>query len=497
MCGAALRPDDPAEPIDSRLDLTVSRGLLWMGGGQFARQVIQLVASLILVRLLGPGEFGLVAMAMFFVGIGQLVADFGLGSAIVQSRSRDPLLLSTCFWLNLAVAAIAALALLAGAPLIARWYGRADVTWVVVFLTTNLVLGALQTIPGATLARDLRFFDVARAQVIGSATGAAGAIGLALAGAGIWALVAQPLLASAVTALCLFLASRWFPGRCFSWSAVSPVARFSANLFGSNLANYGIRNMDALLVGRVLGAAALGYYGMAVQLMLYPLQHVSGVFVRVLFPALSQIRDDLPRLRSVYLKTAGCVALLTFPIMGGLYALTADFVSVVFGVAWAPMTPVLEVLAWVGMMQSVGTLTGTLYMTMGRTDVALRVTLIAAPILAVSMAIGLQWGILGVAVGYAFASYSLFVYTLMTAFRLVGLRLRDFALALCRPLLCTLAMVAVILLAREVVVIDSAALRLGFGVLLGVVCYAAFSLLANRAQVLEISRLLAASTRRR
>lgn len=486
---------DPAEPIPpgDALGLTVTRGMLWMGGGQLARQFIQLGTSLVLVRLLGPAEFGLVAMAMFFVGVGQLVADFGVGAAIVQSRSRDTVVLSTCFWLGLAVAAVVAFALLACAPWIARFYGRTDVAWVIALLSFNLVLGALQTVPNASLARDLRFSDAARAQVMGSTAGAVAAITLAWAGAGVWALVAQPLVASAMTALGVSLSSRWLPRLRFSWAAVAPMARFSANLLGTNLATYGTRNIDAVLVGRVLGAVPLGHYAMAVQLMLYPLQHISSVFVRVLFPTLSHIKDDLERLRSVYLRSAGCIALVTFPMMGGLFALADDFVQVVFGPAWAPMTPVLEVLAWVGMMQSVGTMTGTLYLTMGRADIALRVTLIAAPVFAIGIAAGLSWGIVGVAVGYACASFSVFHYTLVTAFRLVDLRLRDFFRALYRPLLCTLVMVALLLLARGRMPFDSAALRLGLGVLLGSACYTVLALIFNRAQVLEIWRLLARS----
>jgi PST family polysaccharide transporter len=104
---------------------------------------------------------------------------------------------------------------------------------------------------------------------------------------------------------------------CFSWSKVTSLAKFGVALLGSNLVGYANRNADALLVGRFLGSAPLGVYSMAMQLMLYPLQHVSSVFVRVLFPTLAQIRDDLPRVRAAYLRAVGAICVITFPMMVG------------------------------------------------------------------------------------------------------------------------------------------------------------------------------------
>lgn len=481
---------------NASLGTKAARGVIWTGGGQILRQVMQIAGQLILARLLVPDDFGLLGMALVFVGIGQLLADFGIGSAIVQSRELGPKVLSTCFWLNLAVGAALMLLVLACAPLIAGFYARPDLLPLVAVLSLNLLLSAMQTVPTGLLYRDMRFADLARAQVLGTLVAAVVAIGLAWGGAGAWALIVQPLAGTTVMLLVAWRATGWWPRLEYSYAEARPLMRFSMALLGTNLVGYANRNVDGLLIGRFLGAGPLGVYSMAIQIMLFPLQQVSGVIVRVLFPTLAQIQDDVPRLRAAYLKAVATIVFVTFPLMGGLFALADDFVRVVFGPGWAGMAPILKVLSWVGMMQSVGTTMGVIYLAVGRTDIALRVTLVVAPILIAGMAAGLPWGIHGVAIGYALASFSLFYYTAITAYRLIGLKLADFHAVIIRPGLSMAVMLAVLLAAVLLMPPWSPALRLGAGVLLGTLSYLLASLAINRAQINELLGILRSLRRR-
>lgn len=492
MPSTAVNVSDPPKSLGA----AAARGVLWTGGGQILRQVMQIAGQLILARLLVPDDFGLLGMALVFIGIGQLLADFGIGSAIVQSRDLGPKVLSTCFWLNLAVGAVLMLLVLACAPLIARFYARPDLTPLVAVLSLNLLLSAMQTVPMGLLYREMRFADLARAQVLGTLGAALAAIGLAWAGFGAWALIAQPLTGTAIMLLVAWRATGWLPRLEFSYAETRPLMRFSLALLGTNLVGYGNRNIDALLIGRFLGAGPLGVYSMAIQIMLFPLQQVSSVIVRVLFPTLAQMQDDVARLRSAYLKAVATIVFITFPLMGGLFVLADDFVRVVFGPGWAEMAPILKVLCWVGMMQSVGTTMGAIYLAVGRTDIALRVTLVVVPVLIVGLAAGLPWGIQGVAIGYALASFSLFYYTAITAYRLIGLKLVDFHAVIVRPGLAMLVMLAVLLVAGTLESAWPPTLRLGAGVALGAVSYLLASLLINRAQIDELLGILRSLRRR-
>jgi PST family polysaccharide transporter len=472
------------------------RGVFWTGAGQVVRQVVQIVGSIVLARLLAPEDFGLLGMAMFVIGIGQLFADFGIGSAIVQARADDRVVLSSCFWLNVIVAGGLALLVAAASPLVARFYARPDLTVLVAVLAANLLLAGLQAVPLALLYRDMRFADLARVQVLGSLFGALAAILLAWRGFGVWALVVQPLAGSAVALLMALRATRWSPQWTLRWSEVAPLARFSAALLGTNLVGYANRNSDGLLVGRFLGASALGIYSMAIQIMLYPLQQVSSVIVRVLFPTLVQIRDDVPRLRGAYLRAVGGIAVITFPMMAGLFAVADDFVAVVFGPGWTALAPLIKIVAWVGMAQSVGTTIGTIYLATGHAGLALRVTLTSAPILIAGMAAGLPWGVRGVAIGYALASFALFYYVALRGFRLISLSVMQFHRTIYRPLLASLAMMAIVLRASQAMTELQAAARLTGAIAIGVVAYAILSMLINRGQMVEI-RILIGSLRLR
>lgn len=461
------------------------------------RQVIQIVGSIALARLLVPDDFGVMGMAMFFVGIGQMFASFGIGSAIIQARADDRIVLSSCFWLNMVVAGVLALLNLIAAPAIAAFYQRQDLVPFVAVLSLNLLLSGLMVVPQALLYRDMRFANLARAQVLGSLGGAIAAVALAWYGAGVWSLVAQPLVGSAINLAFCLVGLDWRPHLEFCWTRTKPLARFSIALLGTNLVGYANRNVDSLLVGRFLGAGPLGLYSMAIQLMLYPLQQVSSVIVRVLFPTLVQIKDDPERLRGAYLKAIGTIALTTFPMMGGLFLVADDFVIVVFGTNWIDMVPVLKVVAWIGMMQSIGTTVSAVYLAVGKPEIALRVSLVSMPVMIIGMAAGLNWGILGVAIGYGIASYGLFYYTVGTAFRLITLRIRDLHAAVIRPLLATVIMIAVLATLTPLLGPLEPLPRLGIAVVFGIVLYVSASAVINRRQLSDVISILTVALQRR
>jgi len=335
----------------------------------------------------------------------------------------------------------------------------------------------------------------ARAQVVGALAGAALALGAALAGAGAWSLVLQALAASAVTLLLTTVEAAWRPGLGFSWSSIRPLVSFSSGVFGSNLLGHATRNTDNLLIGKFLGSGPLGHYALAYRLMLYPLNHVSWVISRVLFPTLATLQHDLPRLRGAYLASLAGIATVTFPMMLGLLAVAPDFVRVVLGEQWMAMRTVLEVFCVLGLIQSVGTTVGTLYMSTGKTRLMFLTNLAFTPLCIAAFAVGLRWGIEGVAIAYALVSGGWLYGSLALALRTVELRMRDFHRALAGPAAAALAMyLAVSAVGRAVAPrIDGPAARLFLGIGVGVAAYALASLLFNRGHLREMALRLRAA----
>jgi PST family polysaccharide transporter len=464
------------------------RGLLWTGAGGLWRQIVQVATSLILARLLTPEIFGLLGMALVFTEVAQLFVDFGLGLAIVQTRHLSLLLLSSCFWLGCGAATVAALVLSSAAPAIAAAFGDPRITELVPFLALNLVLSSTLTIPYSLLQREMRFAALAKVNFSGAAVGSGIAIILAASGFGVWSLVAQPLAGTAAMSVLIFTVSRWHPRWEFSWPSLQGIIRFGSGLFGSSLLNYCERNADNFLIGRFLGATPLGFYSMAYQLMVFPLGQVSSAVGKVTFPILVELRDDLEQYKRFYLKSCAIIAFITFPMMCGFFVVADQFVAIVLGSKWLGVTTVLKILCPLGMVQSIATTVGQIFNSTGRTSTAFWWTLAAAPITVAAFAIGLSWGIEGVAACYGIVSIALIFFSFRLAFRIVGLRMQSLATALWRPLVCALLMALSVFAVDRIALPGSAdgVLRLGLDISLGATIYLLLSWTLNNRDLGEI-----------
>jgi len=408
-------------------------GVLWTASSHAARQAVQLGVTVILARALVPADFGLIGMASVALAFVTPLNEMGMGAALVQRKDLEAAHAGTVFWFQMAMALGAALLLSAGAPLIAAFFSRDDVTPLLRVLCWTLPLGAMAAAPQALLLRSLRFGHVAFVETFSLTASGALAVVLALAGWGVWSLVAQSLAAAVVTAALMLSLSRFNP---FARAARPALARlkdlaaFSAPLTGYQILNFFSRNLDDVLIGRFLGAQALGYYGMAYRIMMFPLQKVSGIVGRVSFPAFSSMGDDVARIRGVYLKSVQYISLITFPLMAAVMVAAPELTRLAFGPQWGPVAPLVSVLALAGMAGSVGTTVGSLFLARGRSALMLAWEVIASSIYIVAIVIGLQWGLMGVTVSYTIASLCLWPVSHAVANRLIELPMRRFMGAL-------------------------------------------------------------------
>ena len=252
----------------------------------------------------------------------------------------------------------------------------------------------------------------------------------AVLGAGVWSLVTGALANAVVSSVLFIVLSPWRPTLRFSRRRLGPVMGFGLNLSGFNLVNYFSRNADNILIGKYLGAVPLAYYNWAYTLMLYPLQTISWTLGRVLFPAFSKMQDDPERFGRAYLRACVTIAFVTFPLMAGVTMLAPEFIDVLLGPKWQPVAPVLRILAPVGMVQSIVSPVGYIYMAMGKTETMFRWGLLFTGITVLGFVIGLHWGITGVAVSYVIAMLLLIIPVLWIPFRFIHLRIVDLWIAL-------------------------------------------------------------------
>ena len=423
-------------------------GAAWSTVSIVGQRGLSLLSTLVFARLLAPSAFGLLGMAMVLTAAMSSFKDLGTAAALIQRKELNDRLASTLFWTNALIGVIGAGFIVVVAPTVATLYREPKVAPVLAALSISFLINNLSVVQRAVLARAMLFRHLSVIQLLASAASAVIGIVLALAGAGVWSLVAA-VTAEAATGVGLYwLVCPWRPGWHWSLRELQSVTRFGANLTGSNLARYFIRNADNALIGRFLGAVALGYYALAYGLMMYPLYNVSWNLGNVLFPALSRIQDDDARFRQAYLRALSVIATVTFPLMLGLLATADLLVLTCFGAKWAPMAPIVRILAPVGMLQSITVTTGMIFTAKGRTSLQFRWALIESCVVLPAFVIGLRWGTVGVASGYAVSQFLLCYPLFIIAGRIINLRAPELARSLWPVMRNATVMFAVVLLTR-------------------------------------------------
>lgn len=415
-------------------------GIAWTGAARSARLLLQFAATVVLARLLTPEDFGLVAMITVLTSFALLFGELGFSAALIQRPELSEAHRSSVFWLTLGLGALLSVAVFAAAPAVAGFYREPQLEPLTRVVAVHFLLAALKVVQVAVVTRAMRFRALGAVEVSATLAGAAVGIGAALAGHGVWSLVAQLLATTAVESAGLWLTSGWRPRARFDPAAIRELLPFSGNLVGFSTVNYWLRNADNLLIGRFVGSAGLGIYERAYQVMMLPVSQASGVLTRVMFPTLSRIQGEPERVKELYLRAVRAISLLTFPMMLGLLVVADHFVLAVFGSRWSEVTPILRILCGVGMLQSVTSTAGWLFQSQGRTDWMFRWGLVSGAVTLAAFAIGIVWGVRGVAIAYAIRSLLLAGPSFAIPGRLVGLGLPEVLRALAGTFACALAM---------------------------------------------------------
>ncbi|MDD5304531.1 MAG: lipopolysaccharide biosynthesis protein, partial [Elusimicrobia bacterium] len=343
-------------------------GLKWNGAGHVARQTLQFAISVVVARALSPEEFGLMGMIVVFSGLAGLFVGLGLGTALVQRQNLEERHLSTIFWVNVACGAALTAGFAWASPAIARFYGEPILRALTLAVGFNFLIGSLSIVQRNMLVRTMDFRALFIIETTAVSCAGIAAVGGALAGWGVWSLVAQSLVLTTVSAIMLWRMSPWRPAWRIDGAALRELWGFSANLMAYNMLNFSDRNLDNLLIGKFIGPTALGVYARAYSLMLLPIDQVCDVLTRVMFPVLSLLQKDIASVKRVYLRATRAIALISFPLMLGLLVVAEPLIETVYGEKWLGAVPLIRILCLTGLSQSLGTTVGWIFNSQGRTD---------------------------------------------------------------------------------------------------------------------------------
>jgi Membrane protein involved in the export of O-antigen and teichoic acid len=429
--------------------MTLINNAKWVAISQFSRVGLQLLGMLFLARLLGPAEYGVMAIATVVVNLANLLRDLGTSAAVIQRSELDEDAKATVFWINLGVGFVLATIVAGTAGLIGRIFNSSHLPQVLGLLAFSFPLTACSAVHQALLERNSRFRLAARIEILSSATGLSVAVLLAHLHFGVFCLPAQILSAAALSSIQLWISSRWYPKGKFNRRSLSSVFSYSGNLAAFNFINYFARNADSIVIGKLLGPIQLGVYSQAYRIMLFPLQNMTFVATRALFPILSRHQSEPLVFRDLYLKTVLMVMTITGPLMGGIWVLRTEFVHFVFGGKWNAVIPILAWLAPVGFLQSVVSTTGTVFMATGKTKTLMNLGVVATILQVGAFFIGAMRGVNCVAAMYFVANLVNFFIAMNWTMRHLNSSLTFLLFTMTKPLMSSVVMVILMIFIRN------------------------------------------------
>lgn len=452
--GVALTPSTSPgvgpEDLD-RLDRGLVSGLAWTALAKWANQLLTWGSTVVVARLLTPEDYGLMGMAGIYMGLAALVAEFGLGSAVVQRRDLTEDQLARIGGLAIGTGAVLAVLTILVAQPIASFFGEDSLRLVIVALSPMMIFAGLQVLPLGLLRRDLRFRSLARVDTGSIVCTVVVVITLAVAGLGYWALVAGLLAGRASSALLAIAACRHrqaWPARLHE---LLPAIRFGSHMMAGSVAWYAYSSFDALVVGKRLGSSALGAYTMATSIAMAPINQVTQLISRVAPSIISAVADDAAAVRRYILRISEAQAFVVFPAAVGL-ALVADSLVVgLIGAKWMEAVNPMRVLAFGATLRCLGPLLAQVVIFTGHPEQNTRINLISAVVFPLAFLIGSSWGPTGVAIASVLAFFLVeFPLFLHYASRAADLSPRTYFAALGPATLCTFAMVVGVLGIRTV-----------------------------------------------
>lgn len=401
---------------------------------QAANFLLRLVSLMVLARLLGPRDFGLVGMVTAFTGVLELFRDFGLSSATVQRTSITNDQVSTLFWINIFFGVLLGLTVVVMAPAIAAFYHEPRLFAVATVLATGFLFNAAGVQHSALLQRQMRFTALATIQTVGLTIGTLVAVFGAMAGYGYWALVAMAVTSPLITTVGVWLAAEWVPRMPHRGAGVRSMLHFGGTITLNGFLAYLAFNFEKVLLGRFWGADAIGLYGRAYQLLNIPTSNLNTAVGEVAFSALSRVRDDAKRFRSYFLKGYSLVLAMTIPITIICTIFANDVILVVLGSKWQGAIPIFRLLAPTVLIFALIFPLGWLMYSLGLVHRSLKIACVFAPIMISGYVIGLPYGPKGVALAYSAVMTLWVVPHIVWSIHGTVISFRDILAAAIRPL---------------------------------------------------------------
>lgn len=413
----------------------IAGGFLWTGGASYVGQALSTVATLLLAKYVSVADLGVFSLASLVIGWLALVRGLGLGVALLHEEKDLHEASTTTFWLLLAAGAILAALSLLAAPLAARAFSSPMMQPVVQVLGVSFILYGLTSVQETLLIKELRFRVRALTGLTGTALYTALAVFLATQGMGVWSIVYAQLAQMVCQGVIFWSVSPFRPSFHFNWAVAKRLLRFGNFVFLNDALIFLILTLDRPILGRALGVVTVGQYDFAYRLGNYPQSMVTNNLYPVILPVFTRLREQTMELRRVYLTTVRYITYLAAPLAFAIVLLGPPFLRLLYGDKWLPAIPLLQTIAFFGLISAIAGPTGSVFYGMGKPVRQLIIHIVKFAVLFPALYfVALSYGAMGVALYITGVSLALGVVSVLWTNHMLGIRPLTYMGAIVGPL---------------------------------------------------------------
>ena len=478
-------------PLDETSFRTkVLRGFLWLSVGTFMGQLISWVATILVIRILLPSDYGLMAMAFTFIALLTTISELGIGASIIQAEQIKDEEIRQIFGVVVISIFLGWILCYIAAPIIALFYNEQRLVPIIRIMSINFFLIGLYVVPESLFVREMDFKTKAKIDISATVGSSLFTLFLAFKGMGVWALILGLIALHATKAVSFNVArSSWFKP-VFNYKGSGRLVRFGVTVTGDRLFYYLYTQLDKIIAGKFLGDNLLGIYAVALNLASIPMEKVLPIITHVSFASYSRIQDDINRIRRNLLRTIHMISFASFPIFLGMAGVAPEAIPLILGSKWESIVLPFQLLSLVLPLKALSNVLPPAIFATGKPKVNLINMAIACVIMAIALLIGVNAGLLGICIAWIFAYPIIFLITSIRCLRVLGIPFRDFFSEIKFPLFASIFMLISIILLKKITVSLQSFSCLIVLIIFGVAFYSGLILVFARDEYLNLKTFL-------
>lgn len=393
----------------------VAGGLFWSYGERIMAQLVSLIVSIVLARLLDPENYGVISIVMIFITFCDAIVTGGFGNAIVQKKDADELDVNTMLCCSVATSILLYIIIFCAAPYIASFYNMPIIRPILRVLGVRLLISGVNSIQRAWIQKRMLFKRFFISTSFGTIISAVVGISMAYMGKGAWALVGQYLTNSFIDTTVLLITNDWKPRLQFSWKSAKEMLSYGWKVLVTTVVYTIEGDLRSLIIGKKFGSADLAYYDQGKKFPNLLVTNINTSISNVMFPVLSENQNDPTRLKQLCRRAVRIGIYLLSPLLIGLIGVADTFVIAILSEKWASCIPFLRILTLVFLVRPFTTTCQQSILSVGRSDITLKIEIIVN-----AVAIGILFysvfileSVIGIAIGTLIAelvSMGMFMY---------------------------------------------------------------------------------------